>query len=203
MRLMIGCSALLGRALFVTWIAVARKRQTLSTERLVLRRWNDDDLEAYAAMCADPDVMRWIGRGTTLSPKACAEEIASFERDWDEHGFGLFATELRGSDRFLGFIGLSVPEFLPEVLPAVEIGWRIARDAWGQGLATEGARAALRFGLSELELGRIISIHQVGNLASARIMEKLEMHFERRTVDPSCGRPLNVYQISRTDRSRT
>ena len=189
--------------LSVTSVVVARKRQTLLTERLVLRRWKDDDLGAYAAICADPEVMRWIGRGTILSPEACAEAIVGFERDWDEHGFGLFATELRASRRFLGFIGLSVPEFLPEVLPAVEIGWRLARDAWGQGLATEGARAALRFGLSELELGRIVSIHQVGNLASGRIMKKLEMRFERRTVDPTCGRPVHVYQIIRPDRSRT
>ena len=96
-----------------------------------------------------------------------------------------------------------MPEFLPEVLPAVEIGWRLARDAWGQGLATEGARAALRFGLSELELARIVSIHQVENRESGRIMEKLGMRFERKTVDPTCGRPVHVYQITRSDGSPT
>jgi len=199
---MVSHSALFGGVLSVTLFAVTRKRQTLLTERLVLRRWQDDDLGAYAAICADPEVMRWIGRGAILSPEACAEAIASFERDWDEHGFGLFATELRVSRRLLGFIGLSVPEFLPELLPAVEIGWRLARDAWGQGLATEGASAALRFGLSELKLARIVSIHQVGNLASGRIMKKLGMRFERRTVDSSCGRSVHVYQITRPDWSR-
>jgi len=192
-----GC--LLSGAISATVIAVARERQNILTDRLLLRGWKKDDLEEYAAICADPEVMRWIGRGGTPTPEECAETIAGFERDWAEHRFGLFATELRSSGRFIGFIGLSVPEFLPEILPAVEIGWRLARYAWGQGFATEGAGAVLNFGLGEVGLERIVSICQVGNLASLRIMEKLGMRFERDTLDLTCDRAVHVYEIAQPE----
>jgi RimJ/RimL family protein N-acetyltransferase len=170
----------------------------LVTERLVLRRWRAEDLEPYAEICADSEVMRWIGRGQVRTREECARAIASFERFWQDRGFGLFALELRASCGFIGFVGLSVPAFLPEILPAVEVG-RLAASQWGKGLATEGARAALGFGFGQVGLDRIVSIHQVGNGASGRIMEKLGMHFERETVDPSCARPVRVYAITRSD----
>jgi RimJ/RimL family protein N-acetyltransferase len=169
------------------------------TERLVLRRWKADDLEPYAEICADSEVMRWIGRGQVRTREECARAVAAFERAWEDRGFGLFAVELRASRGFIGFVGLSVPDFLPEILPSVEIGWRLAAAQWGKGLATEGARAALAFGFGHLGLDRIVSIYQVGNDASGRIMEKLGMHFERETVDPSCARPVRVYAITRAD----
>ena len=168
----------------------------------MLRRWRQEDLDLYAEMCADPEVMRWIGDGRVRMREECADAISEFERAWDTRGFGLFATELQASGRFVGFVGLSVPDFLPEILPAVEIGWRLAADQWGKGLATEGARAALDFGFGHVGLPRILSIHQVGNGASGRIMEKLGMRFERETVDPSCGRPVRVWEITRSDWER-
>jgi len=141
--------------------------------------------------------MRWIGNGTTRTRSECAEAISRFERAWDERDFGLFATELRSSGRLIGFAGLSLPEFLPEILPTVEVGWRLAADQWGKGLGTEAARAALDFGFGHAGLDRIVSIHQVGNVASGRIMEKLGMRLGRETTDPSCGRPVRVYELSR------
>ena len=171
----------------------------LSTERLVLRRWWPEDLGPYAEMCADPDVMRWIGNGGVRTREECASAIAAFERAWVDRGFGLVAMELQASGRFIGFVGLSVPAFLPEILPSVEIGWRLAADQWGKGLATEGARATLEFGFGRVGLTRVVSIHQVGNGASERIMEKLGMRFERETVDPSCHRPVRVWEITRSD----
>jgi RimJ/RimL family protein N-acetyltransferase len=169
----------------------------LSTDRLLLRRWRQEDLDPYAELCADPAVMRWIGNGRVRTREECAKAISAFERAWDEHGFGLFALELQASGRLIGFVGLSVPDFLPEILPSVEIGWRLAADQWGKGLATEGARATLAFGFGQAGLDRIVSIHQVGNDASGRIMEKLGMRLERETVDPSCGRQVRVYEITR------
>ena len=174
----------------------------LVTERLVLRRWRPEDLEPYVEICADSEVMRWIGKGQVRTREECASAIASFERAWEDRGFGLFALELRASCGLIGFVGLSVPDFLPEVLPAVEIGWRLAAAQWGKGLATEGARGAFAFGFGQVGLDRIVSIHQVGNGASGRIMEKLGMRFERETVDPSCARPVRVYGITRADWER-
>jgi RimJ/RimL family protein N-acetyltransferase len=147
--------------------------------------------------------MRWLRDGRTLTIDESRQDIEGFERSWLQKGFGLFALEEKVSAELIGFVGLSIPAFLPEILPAVEIGWRLARHAWGKGLATEGARAALEFGFGRSELERIVSIHQVGNDASGRIMEKLGMHLERETVHPTCNRPLRVYEIGRDDWRQT
>jgi RimJ/RimL family protein N-acetyltransferase len=171
----------------------------LSTPRLVLRRWAEADLDAWAALCADPEVMRWIGDGATRPPEECARQLAEFERSFEERGFGPFAVALRRTGQCIGMIGLSIPGFLPELLPAVEIGWRLARRQWGRGLATEGGRAVLDFAFRARGLERVVSIHQVGNEASAHVMRRLGMHFERETMDPTCSRPVHVYAITRED----
>jgi RimJ/RimL family protein N-acetyltransferase len=168
----------------------------IETDRLVLRRWDVvGDLDPYAAMCADPAVMRFIGNGTTRSREECAEQLASFEQTWRERGLGLFALEHNGSGELVGFAGLAVPDFLPEILPAVEIGWRLARAHWGQGLATEAATAALAFGFERVGLDRVVSVHAVGNEASGRVMQKLGMRLERETVHPAHGFAVRVYAI--------
>lgn len=172
-------------------------RINLKTDRLLLRRWRSEDLDPYAELCADPEVMRWIGGGVVRTREECASAIERFESLWEEHGFGLFAVELLESQRLIGFSGLSIPDFLPEVMPSIEIGWRLARNAWGYGYATEAARASLEFGLYERGLERLVSIHQVGNEASGRIMEKIGMTLYLETIDPSCNRPVRVYEINR------
>ena len=128
--------------------------------------------------------------------RVVAAAIGAFESMWEEKGYGLFAVELLDSRRLIDFAGLAEPAFLPEVMPAVEVGWRFAREAWGQGFATEAARAAIDFGLGTLRLPEIVSIHQVGNHASARIMQKLGMCFDRQLVDRTCGRLVRVYRTS-------
>lgn len=168
---------------------------SLCTPRLTLRRWRPDDLDAMAAINSDPEVMRWIGDGSVQDRQQTADRIAIWERAWEEHGVGLFAMECRESGQLAGFAGLSVPLFLPEVLPAVEIGWRLGRPFWGRGLATEAARAALDFALRERGLARIVSISAVGNAASQRIMRKLGMRPERETVHPVSGVPLRVHVL--------
>ena len=171
---------------------------TLVTPRLVLRRWRDDDVEPMAAINADPEVMRWIGSGAVRDLEQTRSGIAAIERQWQASGYGLFAIEGRASGELLGFTGLTVPYFLPEVMPAVEIAWRLGRRYWGKGIATEASAAALAFGLLDRGLPRIIAIVQIGNDASERIMTKLGMHAERQTVDPSTGRALRVYEITTT-----
>ena len=167
----------------------------IETERLLLRRWRSSDVAPFAEICSDAAVMQWIGSGAIPSHDQCAKAIQYFEGEWEAKGYGLFAVERKHNRELAGFTGLSYPGFLPEILPAVEIGWRLKRECWGRGLATEAAKAALHFGLNDLQLSRIVSVIQVGNEGSQRIMEKLGMTFERETVDPSCDRKIKVYEI--------
>jgi len=170
----------------------------LETDRLILRRWDvDGDLDAYAALCADPDVMRYIGDGTTRTRAECADQLRAFEQTWSDRGFGLFAAELTGTGEMIGFVGLAIPDFLPEIMPAMEIGWRLSRANWGKGYATEGARAVLAFGFDELDLERIVSVHAVGNDPSGNVMRKIGMHLDRETTHPRTGRAVRVYAIER------
>ena len=170
----------------------------LLTPRLVLRRWRGDDIEPMAAINADPEVMRWIGAGAVRDLEQTRSGIDAIERQWQASGYGLFAIEERVSGDLLGFTGMTVPYFLPEVMPAVEIAWRLGRQHWGKGIATEASAAALDFGLVDRGLDRIIAIVQIGNDASERIMTKLGMNAERQTIDPATGRPLRVYEITRS-----
>ena len=171
-------------------------KPVIATSRLLLRRWRDEDTEPFAAMCSDPEVMRYIGSGETRTREQAAAAILAFETTWDEKGYGLFAVELPGSRNLIGFAGLAEPTFLPEIMPAVEVGWRFARQSWGNGFATEAARAALDFGQVKLGIPRVVGIHQVDNHASGRIMHKLGMRFDRETLDRTCGRTVRVYRTS-------
>lgn len=175
-------------------IAKGMSKPAITTSRLLLRRWRSDDVEPFAAMCSDPEAMRYIGSGDTRTREQAAAAILAFESFWEEKGYGLFAVELLGSNQLIGFTGLAEPAFLPEIMPAVEVGWRFARQSWGNGYATEAARAVLDFGSAELGIPEIVSIHQVGNDASARIMQKLGMRFDRETIDQTCGRLVRVYR---------
>ncbi|WP_328917412.1 MULTISPECIES: GNAT family N-acetyltransferase [unclassified Streptomyces] len=171
----------------------------IQTPRLLLRRWHDDDLAPMAEINADPEVMRWIADGSVRDLEQTAQSIELWEEEWDEEGFGLFAVELLASGELIGFTGLSVPRFLPEVLPAVEIGWRLGRQYWGQGYASEAAHAALEFALQDRGLDRVVSISTVGNDASENVMRKLGMVLERETVHPRYGRQLHVHAIDLTE----
>ena len=170
---------------------------TLETPRLVLRRWREADIAPLAAINGDADVMRWIGTGTVRDLEQTRASVAGWEREWDATGMGLFAVEVRATGELAGLTGLAVPHFLPEIMPAVEVAWRLGKPHWGQGIATEAARAALQFGLLDRGLAKVVAIVQVGNVASERVMQKIGMSFERETADPANGRPVRVYEISR------
>lgn len=167
--------------------------EPLETDRLTLRAWRDDDLDVLAAINADPEVMRYILDGSVRDREQSAESLRKMQRDWAENGFGLYAVEVRATGELIGWAGLAVPAFLPEVMPAVEIGWRLSRAAWGQGYATEAARAALRFAFDEVGLDRVISIRHVDNERSARVMEKLGLVHEFDTVIPGPDQPVAVH----------
>lgn len=166
------------------------------TERLILRRFVPADADAFAALNADPEVMRYIGTGEPLSRAASDELLARIAGHWRSHGYGLWCVaERTAPDDCLGFAGLAVPAFLPEVLPAVEVGWRLAREAWGRGIATEAARAALDVAFGPLALKSVISIVAEGNERSVRVAEKLGMRRGRDRLHPLRGR-LRIYEIS-------
>jgi RimJ/RimL family protein N-acetyltransferase len=152
-------------------------QETLETERLKLRPFVEADLDAYARMCADPETMRYIGLGTTLSRADAWRSMAMFLGHWQLRGYGMWAVEDKRTGAFIGRIGLHNPEGWPEL----EVGWLLDRAHWGQGLATEGGRAAMTFAFDRLNLERISSVIHPQNAASIRVAEKLGMRRERTT----------------------
>lgn len=152
----------------------------IETDRLVLRDWHDDDVEPFAALNADPVVMEHFP--STLDAQQSAEMVDRHRAVWGERGFGLWAVEVRDTSTFIGFVGLTAPGWEAHFTPAVEVGWRLARHAWGRGYAPEAARAAVRWGFETLALpdDEIVSFTVVANRNSRRVMEKLGM-----THDPA------------------
>jgi RimJ/RimL family protein N-acetyltransferase len=143
------------------------------TERLVLRQWRDDDLEPFAALNADLEVMRYFPAPLT---RAQSDALAERERERIARGgWGLWAVEVVDGPPFVGFVGLARPAFDAHFTPAVEVGWRLAREHWGRGYATEAARAALAFGFDELDLAEIVSFTSVLNERSQRVMDRIGM----------------------------
>ncbi|MFD4905338.1 GNAT family N-acetyltransferase [Kitasatospora purpeofusca] len=149
----------------------------LHTDRLLIRRWRESDLAPWAAMNADPEVRQHLGE--PLSRERSDESVARFEADFDRRGYGWWAVEVRETGEFIGFAGLDeVDEEVP--FTGVEIGWRLARSAWGHGYATEAARAVLAFGFDTLELPEILAVTTATNLRSQAVMTRLGM-----TRDPA------------------
>ena len=150
----------------------------LATERLLLRGWRDGDRAAFATMNADPVVMQHFP--APLGRVASDLLVDGILRGWVERGYGLWAVERIADGRFLGFTGLSSPSFEAHFTPAVAVGWRLARDAWGSGYATEAAEAAVGFGFEVIGLEEIVSFTVPANLRSRRVMERIGM-----THDPA------------------
>jgi RimJ/RimL family protein N-acetyltransferase len=149
----------------------------LSTDRLILRSWRASDIEPWAQMNADPEVRQYLGH--VLTREQSAASAAHFQAQLDERGFGFWAVEVRGTGEFIGFTGLDqVDEGLP--FTGIEIGWRLARTAWGNGYATEAALASLAFGFQALALPEILAVTTVGNLRSQAVMGRIGM-----TRDPA------------------
>lgn len=153
---------------------IARPLGNVATERLDLRRFERDDLDELVAVFAEPEVWRFpYGRGFT------EDETAAFLdaqiQHWGDLGFGCWVARTAHDGRIIGYVGLSVPTFLPDVLPAVEVGWRLSPRVWGKGYATEAATAALDEGFSTLGLEHICSIPQSDNEPSVRVAERLGM----------------------------
>lgn len=142
----------------------------LQTERLLLRAFRQDDVDAYAAMCADPEVMRYLSvTGALLSREDAWRQMALFAGHWSLRGFGMWAVEHRQTGRFVGRVGLHHPEGWPDL----ELGWSLRREDWGQGFATEAARAAADHAFHELRRSHLIHLILPGNERSIRVAERL------------------------------
>jgi RimJ/RimL family protein N-acetyltransferase len=170
--------------------------ERLETERLVLRTWRADDVEPFAALNADPRVMAHVGARRPLERGESERLLAQIIRHWDEHGFGLWAVEHRAEATApFGFVGLAVPSFLPAVLPALEVGWRLAAAWWGRGYATEAARASVECAWAALRLERLVSVIHPANERSLRVAAKLGMRRGRDRPLPGTSERLCVMEL--------
>ena len=142
----------------------------IRTERLLLRRWRDEDRAAYVAMNQDPRVMEHF-QGLT-SPEDSIAFIDRVEAHWDEHGWGLWAVEVPGVCPFVGFTGLW-PATHVLGWESREVGWRLAHAHWGHGYATEAAREALRFGFQDIGFDEVVSFTVPQNVRSRAVMERI------------------------------
>lgn len=176
----------------------------IRTERLLLRRWRDSDREPFAALNADPDVMALL---PALLSREESDSLARWvERHFEEHGFGFWAVEVVDGPPFIGLVGLAHVKFEAPFTPAVEIGWRLAREQWDRGYATEAATAALGYGFECLGLDEIVAFTVPHNTRSRRVMERIGM-----AHDPSDdfdhprlpeGHPLQRHVLYRARRPR-
>lgn len=154
----------------------------LTTSRLLLRQWRDDDLDPWAAMNADPAVREFFPG--PLTREQAQASMNRFRDDIALRGWGWWAVEVRDSGRFAGMAGLDpVDEEMP--FDGVEAGWRLARWAWGRGYATEAARAVLEYGFGTLGLDEILAVAAAGNVRSHAVMKRLGMAYDREFDDPN------------------
>lgn len=145
----------------------------LQTERLNLRHWRPEDVEPFAALNSDPVVMEHFP--AMLTREQTTEFVTRIINDFTQNGLGLWATELKATGEFIGFVGLAKPTFEAHFTPCVEVGWRLAKEFWGNGYAPEAAREVLRDGFERIGLEEIVSMTATTNLKSMRVMEKIGM----------------------------
>lgn len=180
----------------------------ITTGRLVLRGWRDEDREPFARMNADPRVTEFFA--SALTPWDSDDLVDRIQRCWQRRGYGLWAVERTGTGGFIGYVGLWPAAFEAAFTPAVEVGWRLAPEHWGHGYATEGGRQALRYGFEVVGLPEIVSFTAVANVRSRRVMQRLGL---RRDADGDFAHPAMppghparahvLYRLSRGDWERS
>ena len=147
--------------------------ETIETERLILRPFNLNDIEPSYELNLDPEITRYTNDGGVKSYETIKYLIQDVVMgDYEKHGFGRFAVDLKDNNEFIGFTGL---KYIPE-LDEVDLGYRFKRKYWGMGIATESGIASLKFGFETLDLKEIIAMALPGNIGSIRVLEKLNFH---------------------------
>jgi RimJ/RimL family protein N-acetyltransferase len=179
----------------------------LTTERLILRQWQESDRDAFARLNADPVVREFFPRVQTREESDA--DAARARKAIEERGWGFWAVEVRGGASFIGFVGLSIPGIETHFSPCVEIGWRLLKEHWGKGYASEAATACLRFGFEKLTLQEIVAFTVPLNERSRAVMERIGMShdpaddFDHPNLEP--GHPLRrhvLYRMRRSDWAR-
>ena len=173
------------------------------TQRLRLRQWCDSDRTPFAAMNADPAVMRWFAG--PLSAEARGRSIDAWQQAFAERGWANWAVELLATGQFIGFVGLTIPRRVFAFSPCVEIGWRLAQAHWRQGYATEAARAALQVGFGPLQLAQIVSFTSLVNAPSRAVMQRIGMADSDEDFDHPAlpeGSPLRRHCLYRLTREQ-
>jgi len=169
---------------------------SIETERLRLERWHHPDhASGLARLNADPEVLRYLGGGV-LRMAQSGEMSARLAAHWDTYGFGLWAAVAKSSGAMIGFVGLSHPLWWPDMVERVEVGWRLARDAWGSGYATEGARAAVRVGCDVVGLQEIVSFVHPENARSLAVTRRLGMVEEAEVPHPSRDEAVKIMKLA-------
>lgn len=169
-------------------------RDELITERLILRRWRPGDEAPMAAINRDPEVARYLNR--PVDERSIEVFYGLMEDHWARHGFGPYAVQRRDEGDFIGFVGVAYPAFLAAVADRPELGWRLARAAWGSGYATEAARVVRDEAFGRLGLAELISIIHPDNARSRRIAEKLAMVVEKQVHNPVIGIDTDVWRAT-------
>ncbi len=177
---------------------------SLVTTRLLLRRWKQSDIEPFAAMNMDKEVMEFHANVLTL--EQTTNLVHKMESGFERDGLGLWAVELKSTGEFIGYVGLSKPEFPAKFMPCVEVGWRLARKYWGNGYAVEAAKEAVRDGFERLDLTEIVSFTAKVNTRSIKVMENLGMKRDPEDdflfpylADGHILRPHVLYRLSKSD----
>jgi RimJ/RimL family protein N-acetyltransferase len=170
----------------------------LETLRLQLRDWEETDLEPFVRLNADEQVMKYFPK--TLSAEETAAFYQSIIAEFKECGFGLYAVEVKESQQFIGFIGFKRATFEADFTPCIEIGWRLKREAWGSGYATEGAAACLQYGFNHLGFHDVYSFTADVNHPSKNVMIKLGMRFIKMFHHPRVEKdsPLSAHVLFHT-----
>jgi RimJ/RimL family protein N-acetyltransferase len=145
----------------------------LQSSRLGLRPWLDSDLKPFAALNRDPEVRKYFP--SVLTEEESNASVERLNNHFRQHGFCFYAVDRLDTRAFIGFIGFQTTTFEASFTPCVEIGWRLSRENWGQGFATEGARACLDYGFQELGFKEVFSFTPHSNIPSQRVMQKIGM----------------------------
>lgn len=172
----------------------------IETERLLLRRWQEKDLETFIRMNQDDEVMRYFPNKRNASQTR--ELYEKIVQEFTEHGYGLYAAEEKDGGQFIGFIGFHHANMAADFCPCIEIGWRLDKQYWGKGYATEGAKACLKHGFGKLGFNKVYSFTSTLNIPSQRVMQKTGLKFEQYFEHPEVAenhplRPHVCYSIDK------